>query len=408
MSPLPDLAPATRADVLSMPLIASFTCLADACPHTCCHGWQLTLTAADTTRLVHIERKAPRVAARLAEALRTPDEVPPGIDAPHGTLQFEHDPCPAMDPAGLCTVHSTLGDGALFQTCALFPRTLRDTPDGLELGTSLACPATAARAVEDPASTVPAPTSAQVRPSDAGTLSAADDAALDVARARTLRKNALDLAHAASCPAAALHAICDAAAGEQTTREALTAENVAGVRTLVRQLMLIRAGGATAPGFVRTAFTRLAGQRLSAADLSALLAGEAAAPLAFTTWSTRLDTGLAALEQAWPGGHDQAGLGVLRVLLFSEPVFLAKSPVGTVAWLALAWGIVTTWAAMAAHDSPPGTAADARAIWTDAVTTGARQFWHVPHIRRTMAQLAEAMQWHTPTGCHTLIASLRA
>ena len=120
-------------DVVIAPrYLARFRCIAEACEDTCCGGWKVAIDDATVARWdAHLD--AARVEAlvdRGARRLRVVED--PAMMSGHA--------CAALAPDRRCQVQRELGEAALPDTCALFPRVLQRAGDRFEATASLACP----------------------------------------------------------------------------------------------------------------------------------------------------------------------------------------------------------------------------------------------------------------------------
>lgn len=109
-----------------------FTCLAGACPDSCCQEWEVDIDPA-TAKLY---RDLPgKLGDSLREKMRQED----------GTvyLTISDRRCPMWRQDGLCEIQCQLGHDALSHTCREFPRLTHDYGDFVERGLELSCPAAA-------------------------------------------------------------------------------------------------------------------------------------------------------------------------------------------------------------------------------------------------------------------------
>ena len=109
-----------------------FTCLAGACPDSCCQEWEVDIDP-ETAKLY---KDLPgKLGDTLREKMRTED----------GTvyLTISDRRCPMWRQDGLCEIQCQLGHDALSQTCQAFPRLTHDYGDFVERGLELSCPAAA-------------------------------------------------------------------------------------------------------------------------------------------------------------------------------------------------------------------------------------------------------------------------
>ena len=109
----------------------NFHCLAGACPHSCCIGWEVVVD--DSTAARYREVSGP-LGDKLRAALRQDEE---------GDLCFPLDGgrCPFLDDENLCEIHRRLGEEATSVTCREHPRFTEDYGPFREITLSASCPA---------------------------------------------------------------------------------------------------------------------------------------------------------------------------------------------------------------------------------------------------------------------------
>ena len=110
---------------------ARFSCLAGACPDTCCKDWEV---AVDTDTAALYRSLNGKLGCRIRDALVTDED---------GDLVLRHEAgaCPLLDrESGLCSVQSALGHGALCRVCREYPRLTQDFTSFREHSLSLSCP----------------------------------------------------------------------------------------------------------------------------------------------------------------------------------------------------------------------------------------------------------------------------
>ena len=110
-----------------------FRCLAGACRHTCCRGWEIDV---DETALTRYEQ----VGGSLGDKLRR--AIDRAGDAPHFRLDQQEN-CPFLTKDGLCELILRLGEDSLCQVCADHPRYRGFLTDRTEIGLGLCCEAAA-------------------------------------------------------------------------------------------------------------------------------------------------------------------------------------------------------------------------------------------------------------------------
>lgn len=108
-----------------------FSCLARACRHNCCLGWEIDI---DSAALARYQAVSGPLGQRLQEA----------IDDPTGTPHFRLTPeerCPFLNQENLCDLILELGEESLCQICADHPRFYNEFSDRTEMGFGLCCEA---------------------------------------------------------------------------------------------------------------------------------------------------------------------------------------------------------------------------------------------------------------------------
>ncbi len=104
-----------------------FKCLAGACKHSCCIGWEIDIDE-ETMALYH------SLGGEMGEKIRSHIEG----EVPHFILQ-EKERCPFLNQTGLCDIICELGDGAICDICYLHPRFSHFYSAFTETGLGLCC-----------------------------------------------------------------------------------------------------------------------------------------------------------------------------------------------------------------------------------------------------------------------------
>lgn len=107
----------------------AFHCIASACRHSCCVGWEVDV---DQDTLARYRQVPGPFGLRLRQGIET------GGDTAHFRLD-EAERCPFLNGDNLCDIILNLGEGALCQICADHPRFRNWFPDRMEEGLGLCC-----------------------------------------------------------------------------------------------------------------------------------------------------------------------------------------------------------------------------------------------------------------------------
>lgn len=109
----------------------AFRCIAGACRHSCCIGWEIDVDEDARARYAQVQGEIGR---RLQES----------IDQENGCFRLgENERCPFLNEAGLCDLIIALGEDSLCQICADHPRFRNFLSDRTEMGLGLCCEAAA-------------------------------------------------------------------------------------------------------------------------------------------------------------------------------------------------------------------------------------------------------------------------
>ena len=109
----------------------NFKCLAGACPHSCCIGWEVVLDEDSVERYKSVE-------GPLGEKLRASMTVDAEGDV---CFPLNGGRCPFLDGENLCEIHRQLGQEATSVTCQEHPRFTEDFGAFREITLCASCPA---------------------------------------------------------------------------------------------------------------------------------------------------------------------------------------------------------------------------------------------------------------------------
>ena len=104
-----------------------FHCIAGACRHSCCIGWEIDIDEETAARYRALPGEAGERLRRLIAG-----------DPPHFVLDSE-DRCPCLTGENLCALILTQGEEALCQICRDHPRFRNEWPDRTEAGLGACC-----------------------------------------------------------------------------------------------------------------------------------------------------------------------------------------------------------------------------------------------------------------------------
>lgn len=107
----------------------NFRCIAGACKHNCCIGWEIDI---DEFTLDYYNSVEGDFGARLKKHISLEG------DAPHFCMG-EKERCPFLNEKNLCDIIMTLGEDALCDICADHPRFRTYFSDREEIGLGLCC-----------------------------------------------------------------------------------------------------------------------------------------------------------------------------------------------------------------------------------------------------------------------------
>ena len=107
----------------------SFSCIASACPDSCCKEWDVQVDAASAAAYRSLS-------GPLGDDLRRLLKDEDG----ETVMTIVDGRCPMWRADGLCRIQAELGEEALCKTCREFPRLTHDYGDFIERGLELSCP----------------------------------------------------------------------------------------------------------------------------------------------------------------------------------------------------------------------------------------------------------------------------
>lgn len=113
-----------------------FSCLAGACPKTCCAGWQIVI---DETSLDKYEGLSGLFGNRIRNSIDWEEEI---------FFQYGSR-CAFLNEEDLCEIQKELGESYLCDTCKMYPRHVEEYEGLREYSLSLSCPKAAEMILEN-------------------------------------------------------------------------------------------------------------------------------------------------------------------------------------------------------------------------------------------------------------------
>lgn len=114
---------------LIVDIFKDFECIADACPNTCCAGWQIPIDAETYLKMLEKEHEL---------GTKASDWIVQKSDCYFAKLTDGH--CCMLNENNLCKVVLTIGPEYLSGTCTQYPRIFTQYGDILEVSLTTSCP----------------------------------------------------------------------------------------------------------------------------------------------------------------------------------------------------------------------------------------------------------------------------
>ena len=103
----------------------TFSCMADACPASCCEGWQIVIDDDSLEKYMHFAtEELPSQAEFPSDADRKhfQSRIAASVDWQEGVFRQSKGRCAFLNDMGLCDLQCHLGEQALCSTCSQYPR----------------------------------------------------------------------------------------------------------------------------------------------------------------------------------------------------------------------------------------------------------------------------------------------
>lgn len=138
-----------QAQVLVPDYYTSFRCIGGACEESCCTGWTISVDTASYQRYQACQHEV--LTPLFREAL-IPNTGEQGISAECAASmkRTAEGCCMFLQGDGLCAIHSHLGEAALCDTCATYPRHANLFGGQMEYSLGISCPEAARKVLLHP------------------------------------------------------------------------------------------------------------------------------------------------------------------------------------------------------------------------------------------------------------------
>lgn len=114
---------------LDVDIYREFKCIADACPNTCCVGWEVFI---DKNTYKKMAEKEEQLGIPAKEWLKDNGEIV--------SVRLDHERCPMLADNNLCNVVMKLGPEYLSSVCTIYPRAYASYGDTIERHLQISCP----------------------------------------------------------------------------------------------------------------------------------------------------------------------------------------------------------------------------------------------------------------------------
>ncbi|MDX2013674.1 MAG: flagellin lysine-N-methylase [Myxococcaceae bacterium] len=124
---------------ITLRYFTQFKCVGGSCRENCCTGLKVQLSEENHRRLEERSAKLPQLKVLFDEMVKLEPEAERS-ERRYARIAASGPECPFLDEARLCHIHMHAGEDALADPCSLFPRTIAQVGNRLELSATLACP----------------------------------------------------------------------------------------------------------------------------------------------------------------------------------------------------------------------------------------------------------------------------
>lgn len=139
----------SKTKVLVPDYYTRFQCIGGACEESCCVGWTISVDEVSYRRYRECQHEelAPMLAAALVE---NTNELTRCKENTASMKRTEDGRCMMLQTDGLCAIHRALGESALSDTCATYPRYANLFGGQMEYSLGISCPEAARKILLHP------------------------------------------------------------------------------------------------------------------------------------------------------------------------------------------------------------------------------------------------------------------
>lgn len=114
----------------------NFSCIAQKCEETCCAGWYIAIDEVAYKKYKKV--KHPQMKKRLDKEIVTRK----GATSKEcvAKIKLKNNRCAFLGKDNLCDIYTNLGESYLSETCRVYPRTINEVGETLEISLALSCP----------------------------------------------------------------------------------------------------------------------------------------------------------------------------------------------------------------------------------------------------------------------------
>jgi len=128
------------SELLSLPYMQEFKCIADKCEDTCCQHWHVRIDKAHYQRMFEWVEENPSQKKLFSEAVLI-DESKIASDKSYAYIKMrENGSCPYLNSQRQCNLQIKKGLELLPDICAFYPRIITERNSTMELSGALSCP----------------------------------------------------------------------------------------------------------------------------------------------------------------------------------------------------------------------------------------------------------------------------